>query len=205
MNIASTEAKPSKHDFSHNAHIGKEMRSMKDAAEEKYIAVANIEELMNNSLSMDRIKIRGNIEIAFNMSDIPEMEIEGDLRCKNIVSSNGITVVGDIKADCIRVKQISARNIACSVIEADDIAVENRILSNNLYGKNIKAKEIRVTEKIFGQNIDADSIYASDVNAYHISSKTVESKSRISCEILDSKNFKAHELRVSKFVIKETK
>jgi hypothetical protein len=212
MDQINSNAMQTKHDPHRNAPMGKELRHFKDTCDAlnaingSWRIVANMNELLNNSLYRDRIKIRGNMDMVF---DIPEtlldFEVDGNLRCKDIKSERGIMVTGNIKAESLEAKSVHALNMICSSIKAsEEIFAEGQIFANSLEGGDIRANELHVTERISGKDVRAAIIYAGDVKAERITCNEVEAKRGISCEVLDSKIFKAKEVRVKEILIKNS-
>jgi hypothetical protein len=214
VNQIGKEAKQNK-DSSNTPPIGSTLRVFKTAGENlnitdgKWAVVSNLNELMNNSLSKDKIRIKGNVSIAFDMKEIPDLEIEGDLRCKGIASSNLIYVSGDMAGESIKAKVIRATNITSSYVEGDEITVGEKITASELIGGIIKAKEIHVTETLAGDSIVANMIYASDIIAKQIvateGAGNIEAKNKIICDSLKAKKAKAVKITAETEEITEKK
>ena len=203
MEQASREVKKNTPNFGNGAPMGTQLRNFKDRADDRYIVVGNLTELINNSVSKDKIRIKGNMDILFDISDIPDIEIEGNLRCKNVKTSNRISVSGSIKADSIEASHIHAGNIACLIIAAEEITADDKIFSNSVSGRSISAKEMHVTGDVVGDSIHAALIYARDVTAKIIVSTEIEAKDMISCDSLKAKRAKAMRINAKESEIEE--
>jgi len=179
------------------------LRNLKDIVEDRYIIVRNMEELWNNSVSKDRIKIKGNISMTFYAFGLPELEVEGNLKCKTISSENGIYVDGDIKGRTIHAKSIKARNITCSHIACGEITAYESVVSNRIAMKRMNSPDIFVAEEVLGTEITTKTMYAREAKVSHITATEIEAEYEISCEFLKAKKAKAGSISAARKEIEE--
>jgi len=185
------QEKQSKPDLKKGAPVGATLRSFKDYTEEKWTIVKSMDELWNNSVSKEKIVIRGNLDINFDITESPDVEINGDLRCKSISGKGTIYVGESLKGDAINMATVRAASIVCSSINCGEIAAHGEINSNEIAGNEIRAHEIHVTNALACKMIYAKRIYAGSITASQIIAEDVEAKTSIDCDTIKAKRAKA--------------